>query len=110
MQAIKDFYNAQCASYGSSVEAEKFLKHTMIDLHFRDQHDQNAHLDKMRRGEKGPVMSLLEIMYMILESHANGIKFREWNAGTKIDGEMKDQGFNVDIWMDRDTGFVHGGN
>ena len=39
----------------------------MIELHFRDQHDQNAHLDKMRRGEKGPVMSLLEIMYMILE-------------------------------------------
>lgn len=68
-------------------------------------------------------MSLLEIMYMILEvkfskywgicflqSHANGIKFREWNAGIKIDGEMKDQGFNVDIWMDKDTGFVHGGN
>jgi hypothetical protein len=44
----------------------------------------------MRRGEKGPEMSLLEIMYMILESHANGIKFREWNAGSKIDGEMKD--------------------
>jgi glycogen debranching enzyme len=23
---------------------------------------------------------------------------------------MKDNGFNVDIWTDPDTGFVHGGN
>jgi glycogen debranching enzyme len=55
-------------------------------------------------------MTIIEIMHQILQAHADGIKFREWNAGTQIDGEMKDEGFNVNIWLDRETGFLLGGN
>jgi len=37
-------------------------------------------------------------------------KFREWNAGKKIDEHMKDEGFNNEIGVDPKTGFVFGGN
>jgi glycogen debranching enzyme len=46
----------------------------------------------------------------MLQAHAHGIEFREWNAGEKIDGCMKDEGFNVRIAFDKDTGFCFGGN
>ena len=46
----------------------------------------------------------------ILNEHYFGITFRELNAGTKIDGQMKDNGFNIHIWTDQETGFNHGGN
>ncbi len=36
--------------------------------------------------------------------------FRELNAGTKIDAQMKDNGFNVNIKMDPTNGFLFGGN
>jgi hypothetical protein len=36
----------------------------------------------------------------ILNEHYFGITFRELNAGTKIDGQMKDNGFNIHIWTD----------
>ena len=51
----------------------------------------------MERGEEGGSLYLIDMMHQILQSHADGIKFREWNAGTQIDGEMKDEGFNIDI-------------
>ena len=79
---------------GTYEEGHHFLKHTMIDLHF----------DKTKK------LSLLDIMHQILQSHADGIKFRELNAGPKIDSQMRNEGFNVDIWLDRETGFIHGGN
>ena len=42
--------------------------------------------------------------------NAQGIEFREWNAGQQIDAHMQDQGFNVKISCDQDTGFCFGGN
>lgn len=55
-------------------------------------------------------MKLHEIMHSIIQAHAKGISFREWNAGTAIDGEMRDEGFNVNIYLDKNTGFIKGGN
>lgn len=46
----------------------------------------------------------------MLQAWAVGIKFREWNAGTQIDGQMKNEGFNVDINLDLKNGFCYGGN
>ena len=34
-------------------------------------------------------MTLSEIVYNILSSHARGIKFREWNAGQGLDSNME---------------------
>ena len=47
----------------------------------------------------------------ICQKHAQGIEFREWNAGPKIDAHMKDEGYNVKIHCDLEkTGFCFGGN
>lgn len=50
------------------------------------------------------------IIQEIMERHACGIHFRERNAGSSIDSHMADRGFNVDIELDLETGFIHGGN
>eukprot|EP01105_Mastigella_eilhardi_P001625 TRINITY_DN1191_c0_g1_i3.p1 TRINITY_DN1191_c0_g1~~TRINITY_DN1191_c0_g1_i3.p1 ORF type:complete len:996 (+),score=215.68 TRINITY_DN1191_c0_g1_i3:1908-4895(+) len=56
------------------------------------------------------VSSMADVVQEILTSHANGIHFREWNAGPKIDDKMQDAGFNVDVTLDQHTGFIFGGN
>ena len=45
-----------------------------------------------------------------MESHARGIHFREWNAGSGLDSVMQSEGFQIDIEVDWRTGFIHGGN
>lgn len=51
-----------------------------------------------------------EIIQKIMQAHAEGIQFREWNAGPALDPMMTDKGFEIDIRLDRATGLVHGGN
>lgn len=75
-------------------------------MNFRDD-DQAAHLRKT----SGQTLSILELILEIVQRHCQGIEFREWNAGDKIDAHMKDAGFNVKIHCDIDkTGFCFGGN
>ena len=50
------------------------------------------------------------IIQELMQSHANGINFTEWNAGPQIDSNMTAQGFNVEIRFDPKTGFIFGGN
>ncbi|KAI8053830.1 amylo-alpha-1,6-glucosidase-domain-containing protein [Syncephalis plumigaleata] len=54
--------------------------------------------------------SLGEILHEICQRHANGIHFREWNAGPNLDHAMQEAGFQIDIDTDLDTGLVKGGN
>jgi glycogen debranching enzyme len=54
--------------------------------------------------------SLAEIIQEILQRHASGIKFREYNAGPNLDMQMKEEGFDIEIRVDWETGFVMGGN
>lgn len=56
------------------------------------------------------VSTVAEIIQEILQRHATGIHFREFDAGPAIDEQMKDNGFNIDIYVDWTTGFVMGGN
>lgn len=51
-----------------------------------------------------------EIIYEILNRHAGGIKYREANAGPNLDRVMKDEGFNVEVNVDWETGLIHGGS
>ena len=56
-------------------------------------------------------MTVKDVIMKILEAHSEGIVFREWNAGSKIDEQMKDNGFNIKIETDwKDTGLTFGGN
>ena len=54
--------------------------------------------------------TLAEIVQEILQRHADGIHFREYNAGPNLDMQMKDEGFNIDIYVDWETGLILGGN
>ncbi|CAG8477962.1 4253_t:CDS:10 [Cetraspora pellucida] len=55
-------------------------------------------------------VTILEILQEIMERHACGIHFREWNAGPNLDHAMTEKGFQIDINVDWETGFLHGGN
>ncbi|KAG0275240.1 hypothetical protein BGZ95_009042 [Linnemannia exigua] len=55
-------------------------------------------------------VTLEEILTEILVCHANGIHYREWNAGHRLDEQMSDKGFQVDVDLDFKTGFVTGGS
>ncbi|RIB00968.1 glycoside hydrolase family 13 protein [Gigaspora rosea] len=55
-------------------------------------------------------VTILEIIQEIMERHANGIHFKEWNAGPNLDHAMTDKGFHVDVDVDWETGFLNGGN
>jgi glycogen debranching enzyme len=46
----------------------------------------------------------------ILQRHASGIHFREYNAGPAIDNDMHPEGFNIDVDVDWETGIIFGGN
>lgn len=54
--------------------------------------------------------TLAEIIQEILQRHAQGIHFREYNAGPNLDRQMKEEGFNIDIEVDWETGLIHGGS
>ena len=54
--------------------------------------------------------TVAEIIQEILQRHADGIHFREYNAGPNLDMQMKDPGFNIDIDVDWNTGIIFGGN
>ncbi|AET38511.1 bifunctional 4-alpha-glucanotransferase/amylo-alpha-1,6-glucosidase Ecym_2815 [Eremothecium cymbalariae DBVPG len=56
------------------------------------------------------VSSVEDIIYEIFARHARGIKYREANAGPDLDRVMKDNGFNVEVTIDWDTGLIHGGS
>ena len=54
--------------------------------------------------------TIAEIVQEILQRHAEGISFREYNAGPNLDMQMKDEGFQIDVKVDWNTGFTFGGN
>jgi len=53
---------------------------------------------------------LCEVMQQALNAHANDIIFRERNAGTELDRNMSDEGFEVKVTLDIPTGMVSGGS
>ncbi|CAG9819095.1 unnamed protein product [Phaedon cochleariae] len=53
---------------------------------------------------------LCDVIQEALRVHFQGLIFRERNAGRQIDEHMTDQGFNNQIGIHPETGFVFGGN
>ncbi|KAI0057454.1 glycoside hydrolase family 13 protein [Artomyces pyxidatus] len=54
--------------------------------------------------------TIAEIIQEVLQRHASGISFREYNAGPNLDMQMHDDGFNIEIHVDWKTGLIFGGN
>ena len=59
--------------------------------------------------QQAKVQKLYDVIQEALEIHVRGLKFRERNAGTSIDDHMMSEGFNNEIGVDPETGFVFGG-
>jgi glycogen debranching enzyme len=66
-------------------------------------------IEEMKLSGTGHTDTIEEIIQEILQRHADGIHFREWNAGQQIDSNMKDLGFNIDVSLETSTGFIYGG-
>jgi glycogen debranching enzyme len=54
--------------------------------------------------------SVGEVLQEILQRHADGISFREYNAGPNLDMQMSEHGFDIEVHVDWETGLVTGGN
>uniref|UniRef100_A0A1A9WR90 Glycogen debranching enzyme n=1 Tax=Glossina brevipalpis TaxID=37001 RepID=A0A1A9WR90_9MUSC len=53
---------------------------------------------------------LIDVMQEAVEVHFQGLLYTERNSGPEIDEHMTARGFNNHIGINRQTGFVHGGN
>ena len=93
LQAIMDYINI-------SEDGGEILQSPVIRLYPSDEAEYTTEVTQ----------PLHEIINEALVTHLNGLKFRERNAGRKIDEHMTDAGFNNNIGVDPETGFVFGGN
>ncbi|OLL22964.1 Glycogen debranching enzyme [Neolecta irregularis DAH-3] len=50
--------------------------------------------------------SILEVIHEIMQRQAGGLNFREANAGIGLDSQMSDEGFNINIEVDWNTGLL----
>lgn len=97
LQAVQDYIKM-------SPEGTRLLT-TEVEMKFRSD-NQSEHFSSTSSRK----MTISDIIHQILQSHASGIRFREWNAGLQIDAHMRDEGFNVSIRFDKETGLIYGGN
>lgn len=68
------------------------------------------HLHSLNRVDFLQDQPLCDVIQEALQKHFQGLVFRERNAGKSIDEHMLDRGFNNQIGIHPDTGFVFGGN
>jgi glycogen debranching enzyme len=54
--------------------------------------------------------TIAEIIQEMLQRHATGISFREYNAGPNLDMQMTPAGFDIEVHVDWRTGLMLGGN
>ncbi|KAG5462779.1 MAG: amylo-alpha-1,6-glucosidase-domain-containing protein, partial [Olpidium bornovanus] len=99
LQSAQDYCRA-------SPQGEKFLE-TIVPRRFVGT-DEFSEADDPRAYSRTSTMA--EVIQEILQRHAQGISFREHNAGPNLDHAMRDLGFHVDVFVDWSTGFVYGGN
>lgn len=94
MQALQDYYH--------------FCGPSILDEPVFSRFPDNQHVNWNEKHSQDKTIG--DIMQEIMEKHAYGIHFREHLAGHMIDAQMTDQGFNIDIQVDWETGILIGGN
>ena len=111
-------FNSRDATWFFMESLQEYVKHDKeqgvsifnekLEMQFLDS-NQGEHCKKLAAAQKN-VMPFSDIIQTIMQCHANGIDFVEWNAGPKIDANMTQEGFHVMIKLDPKTGFIFGGN
>ncbi|PWY97233.1 putative 4-alpha-glucanotransferase [Testicularia cyperi] len=86
---------------GASILGEKVARRFPLNDEWVPWDDAKAYAHKS---------TVAELIQEILQRHASGIHFREYNAGPAIDGDMHPDGFNIDVDVDWKTGIIFGGN
>jgi glycogen debranching enzyme len=99
LQSIQDYVNS--APEGLSILSEPVKRRFPKDDTWVPWNDLRAYAYSS---------TLAEIIQEIIQRHADGISFREYNAGPNLDMQMKDEGFNIDIKVDWSNGMIFGGN
>ena len=99
LQAIQDYVSV--APSGLSILSERLLRRFPADDQWISWDDPRAYTN---------TSTLADVIQEILQRHASGISFRDHNSGPDRHRLMKDNGFNVNIYVDWNTGFVFGGN
>ena len=89
LQNIQDYVNS--APDGLSILSESVKRRFPKDDTWVAWDDARAYSDSS---------TVAEIIQEILQRHADGISFREYNAGPNLDMQMKEEGFNIDIKVD----------
>lgn len=99
LQNIQDYVNT--APDGLSLLSETIKRRFPKDDTWVPWNDPRAYSE---------TSTIAEIIQEVLQRHAEGIKFREYNAGPNLDMQMKPEGFDIEIHTDWETGFTLGGN
>ncbi|KAK9465395.1 glucanotransferase domain of glycogen debranching enzyme-domain-containing protein [Lipomyces arxii] len=99
MQTVQDY--VKLVPGGEAILHEQIKRRFPLDDTFIEWDDPKAYSYST---------SLIDIIHEIFQRHAEGLHFREHNAGVKLDMQMKDEGFNIDVEVDWDTGLIFGGN
>ena len=99
LQSLQDF--VQMAPSGSDILTKSVKRRFQKNDTFVDVDDSKAYSERS---------TIVEIVHEIMQKHAQGIQYREAYAGPSLDSQMTDEGFNVVIQVDWQTGFIHGGN
>ncbi|KIY70306.1 glycoside hydrolase family 133 protein [Cylindrobasidium torrendii FP15055 ss-10] len=99
LQNIQDY--VEMAPDGLSLLSEKVKRRFPKDDTWVPFDDPRAYVESS---------TIADIIQEVLQRHASGIHFREYNAGPNLDMQMRDEGFNIDIEVDWNTGMLFGGN
>jgi glycogen debranching enzyme len=100
LQAIQDY--TKMVPNGSTLLKEK------VPRRFLPYDDTWFPFDDPRAYSQSP--TVLEVIQEVFQRHAQGMSFREYNAGPDLDVQMKPEGFQIDIKVDWETGIIFGGS
>ena len=100
LQTIQDY--TKIVPNGLSILQSKILRRFLpYDDAWFLENDARAYLK---------ISTVEEIIQEVLQRHASGISYREYNAGPNLDMQMKSEGFDVQVKVDWDTGIIFGGS
>lgn len=99
LQNIQDY--AQFAPEGLAILSESVSRRFPADDSFVPWDDPRAYAYSS---------TIAEVIQEVLQRHATGISFREYNAGPNLDMQMRDEGFNIEVHVDWTTGLILGGS